>query len=140
MNLRQLLFVVMACLGAVSSGNAGNIQHSGDWWREQTQSTKYHYAAGLFDGMTVGLNLLEFGMSTEILIKTVTSRAGEVSAQKHVHISGAQLVDALDRFYSDSRNRNITVSNASTVVAHAVAGMPREELLKLIEQYRKPGC
>lgn len=140
MNLRQMLLVVMAFLGAVSSGNAGNVKHDGDWWREQKQSAKYHYAAGLFDGMTVGVNFLEFGMSAEILIKTETPNADNAAGQKFVHIGGGELVDGLDKFYSDSRNRTIIVSNASTVFVNSVAGMPRDALLKLIEQYRKPGC
>jgi hypothetical protein len=140
MNLRQIFPVVMVVFGAVSSGNAGNAQHNGDWWREQTQSAKYHYAAGLFDGMTVGLNLLEFGMSTEILVKTETQNADQPAGRKSIHIGGGQLVDGLDEFYRDSRNRNITVANASMVVAQRVSGMPRGALLKMIEQLRKPGC
>jgi hypothetical protein len=140
MNLRQVLLVAVAFIGAVSSGDAGNAQHNGDWWREQTQSAKYHYAAELFDGMTVGLNFLEFGMSTDILIKTGAPNADEAASQKCVHVSGRQLVSGLDELYFDSQNRNITVANASMVVVHSVSGMPQGALLKMIEQFRKPGC
>ena len=57
-----------------------------------------------------------------------------------MEIGGGELVDGLDKFYSDSRNRTIMLSNASTVFVNSVAGMPRDALLRLIEQYRKPGC
>jgi hypothetical protein len=140
MNLRQFLLAAMVIIGAFSSGNAGVAQHNGDWWRQQTQSAKLQYAARLFDGMTVGLNVLELGMSTEILVKTEPQSAGETAGQKHVHINGGQLVESLDKFYEDSRNSNITVANASIVVVHSVSGTPRSTLLAMIEQLRKPGC
>jgi hypothetical protein len=140
MKLRQMLLVVMAFLGTFAFGNAENTKHDGDWWREQKQSAKYHYAAGLFDGRTIGFNFLESGISAEILIKTGTPNSDEPASRKYIHISGGQLVDGLDKFYSDSRNRTITVSNACTVVVYTVAGMSQDALLKMIEQYRKPGC
>lgn len=140
MNLRQMLLVVMVLLGTVLSGNAENVKHDGDWWRSQKQFAKYHYAAGLFDGTTVGFNFLEFGMSAEIFFKTGGPNSYKTTSQKHFHITGGQLVDGLDRFYSDYRNRSIAITNAVTVVVYSVTGMPKGALNKMIEQYRKPGC
>jgi hypothetical protein len=90
--------------------------------------------------MTVGFNFLEFGMSAEIRFKTGVSSSNKTAGQKYVHITGGQLIDGLDRFYSDNRNRRIAVSNAVTVLLHGVSGMPRDALDKMIEQYRGIGC
>jgi hypothetical protein len=127
-------------LGTVLSGNAENVQHEGNWWRSQMQSEKYHYTAGLFDGMTAGFNFIEFGMSAQILFKTGNPNSHKTASKNYVHITGGQLVDGLDKFYSDYRNRSIPVSNAVTVVLNSVAGMPQDTLIKMIEQYRKGGC
>jgi hypothetical protein len=140
MNVRQVIFVVMAFLVAVLSGNAENVRHDGNWWRSQTQSAKYHYVAGCLDGVTVGSNFLEFGMSTEISFKTEISNSYNTPGQTNIHITGVQLVGGLDKLYSDDRNSSIAVSNAVSVILHGAAGAPQGDLIKMIEQYRKPGC
>jgi hypothetical protein len=140
MNPRRMVFVVIALWGTVLTGNAQNGQHDGDWWRSQNQLAKYHYAAGLLDGMTVGFNFLEFGMSAEIRFKTGVPSSSKTASQKSVHISGGQLIDGLDRFYSDNRNGRVAISNAVTVILDGVAGMPQTALKKMIEQYREVGC
>ncbi len=140
MSQRQVLLVVTAFLCTGLSGNAESVDHDGNWWRSQMQSAKYQYAARLFDGSTGGFNFLEFGMSADIPVKTANPNSCGTGSQKYVHITGGQLIDGLDKFYSDHRNRNIAISNAVTVVVCRVAGMPQDALLKMIEQYRKVGC
>ena len=140
MNLRQVLLVAMAILGAALPGNAEDVRQDGNWWRLQIKYVKSHSVADILDKMTVGPNLAAFGMTVNVPLKPGTAKSYNATSQTFVRITGAQLVDGLDKLYSDNRNGDITLSNAVTVVAHGAAGMPRNELAKMIEQYRKNGC
>jgi hypothetical protein len=136
----KVLVVATAILAGASGSVAADTDHSGQWWRDQEHQAKYQAVARLFDGQTIGSNLLEFGMSARVLLKAERLPKGESTTQKYVSFDGAQLVDGLDRFYSDPRNAVIPVSKASQVVLHSVAGTPRRAVQEMTEEYRKPGC
>ena len=48
-----------------------------------------------------------------------------------------QLVDGLDSFYKDYRNRTIKVHDAVWLVVNEIAGTPQQTMGKLIESYRQ---
>ena len=55
-------------------------------------------------------------------------------------VTNGQLVDGLDDFYSDYRNRRILLSNAIWLVSNSIAGEDKKKLEKMIENWRKnPG-
>jgi len=140
MSRRHVGLFALVFVAALSSANAADVDHNGQWWREQRLPAKYQYAGGLFNGLTVGSNLLEFGMSAQVLVKPETQvREGSVP-QKYVRFDGGQLIEGLDKFYADPRNTKIPISKASRIFVYSVAGAPRDELLRLVEEYRKPGC
>ena len=53
------------------------------------------------------------------------------------NVTNGQLVDGLDKFYSDFRNRRIKVNDAVWLVLNQVAGEPEAEMEKMIENWRK---
>ena len=140
MKLRPVLFVAIAIFGAVLSGKAEEVSRDGNWWRAQITSAKFHSVADILDRMTIGPNLSAFGMTVNVPLKPGIANPYNSTTQTFVRITGVQLVDGLDRLYSDDRNSGITLSNAVTVVAHGAAGIPKDTLVKMIEQYRKAGC
>lgn len=140
MKRRQLLLTVMALVSAVSCSFSAYVEHTGEWWRGQSLAAKYEYVGLTFEGKTVGSNLLGFGLSAQIRVKPAGSMPKGSTIPASIQVDGGQLVEGLDRFYSDPRNANIQVSKASLVFVYRVAGMPRETLLTMIEEFRKPGC
>ena len=143
MKLRPLLFVAIALLGASLSGNAEDVKLDGNWWRSQAQPAKFHHAARFFDGQTAGFNFLELGMSADVLLKSEAPNSynsQRSDTPRYVQITGVQLVNGLNELYSDDRNSGITLSNAVRVIVHLAAGTPQKALVKMIEEYRKPGC
>jgi hypothetical protein len=140
MNRGKMLLVALGFVVGVSSGFAGVPEHNGQWWQEQESTTKHQYASRMFDGLTIGANLLEFGMSAQVKLTTDAPVPAGTAFQQSVRFDGGQLVDGLDRFYSDPRNTNVLVSRASRIFVHTVAGTPRDVLRKMTEESRKPGC
>jgi hypothetical protein len=140
MKRNHIFLLVMATLAVISSVATAEVQHNGEWWREQGLSTKYAYASRMFTGLTVGANMLEFGMSAQVRVENAEQSSGNTASQKYVQFDGRELVEGLDRLYADPRNINIPVSKASQVFVHIVARTPREVLSRMIEEYRKPGC
>jgi hypothetical protein len=53
------------------------------------------------------------------------------------NVTSGQLADGLTAFYSDYRNRRILVSNSVWLVLNEIAGTPKDEMDKLIENWRK---
>ncbi len=132
--------VIASVIVALSTGIAGEVEHNGQWWRDQNPTEKYRYAARMFDGLTVGSNFLEFGMSVQVVVNPVPSSRRTQASQQYVRFDGGQLVEGLDRLYADPRNAAITVPRASQVFVQSLAGTPRATLQKMIEEFRKPGC
>jgi hypothetical protein len=53
------------------------------------------------------------------------------------NVTTGQLVDGLDEFFKDYRNRKILISNGVWIVLRSISGMPQDELEKMIESYRR---
>lgn len=140
MTAKVITFGALLVLIAVSVGIAAEAEHDGQWWRAQARAEKLRYAARLFDGQTVGANLLEFGMSAQVLVRPDTPARQIAAAQKPVRFDGGELVGNIDRFYTDPRNMTIPVSKATVVFLQSAAGASRDALKRMTEEYRKPGC
>jgi hypothetical protein len=53
------------------------------------------------------------------------------------HVTNSQLVDGLDTFYADYRNRKLRIPDGIWLVLNSVAGTPQQDLEKMIESFRK---
>ena len=136
----HMILSAIVMLAGWSIGTAAEAEHNGGWWREQDLTEKYRYAARLFDGLTMGSNLLEFGMSAQVLVKGEKSADHTSGLHQYVRFDGGQLVEGIDKFYADPRNVNIPVSKASLLFVQSAAGVPRATVQRMTEEYRKPGC
>jgi hypothetical protein len=122
----------------------GDFSTDGNWWLSLPKNVRAVYVAGFFDGKELGHNF-----STWKYLSPNASKAEQASvnkarqsyseySQKYSHnITFDQLVDGLDSFYSDYRNRRIQLSGGVWLVLNAVAGTPEDELNKMIENWRK---
>jgi hypothetical protein len=53
------------------------------------------------------------------------------------NVTNGQVVQGLDEFYSDYRNRRIKVASGVWIVLNEISGKSKDEMQKLIETHRK---
>jgi len=53
------------------------------------------------------------------------------------HVTNSQIVDGLDKFYADYRNRRILIYRATWIVVHMMAGSPQKELDDMLDYERQ---
>lgn len=117
-------------------------RRDGNWWLDLQKNVKINYAVGFFDGMELGNRFSYWkNLSGTKAQKYCTARAvdsySEYSQKYFGNVTAGQLSDGLDSFYADYKNRRILVSNAVWLVVNGIAGMPEEELKKMVESWRQ---
>lgn len=135
--MRQFLLIV-ALLAASSPLLAqDDRRRDGSWWLGLGNAPEKHsYAIGIFDGMIVGSRLSYWPLPSSQQSR-VAAAFNDWGAKYFSKITAKQLVDGLDEFYLDNRNRNIQTEDAIWLVANAVAGKPQAQLDKMVESYRE---
>lgn len=98
------------------------------------------YIGGLKDGVALEAGFLadvladsSFPPSDTVVIHNYVSSTGRYSN----NISVEQLMDGLDSFYSDYRNRSILLMWAVFYISKEIAGTPETQLNTLIEDLRR---
>ncbi len=116
-------------------------RRDGNWWTGETETFKLAYVAGFYDGMDLGNRFSYWDLLKEDTMKSCLSRVStsfSTYEQKYMgNTTNSQLVDGLDSFYSDYRNRRIVLPSAVWLVVNGIAGMPQKDLDKMIESWRK---
>jgi hypothetical protein len=119
-------------------------RRDGNWWVGETPDVKLNYAVGFFDGMKLGYNFSYWGMTKESDKKVMTPCMSDVnksysdySDKYFSNVTNDQLVDGLDNFYKDYRNRKIKVPDAVWLVVNSISGKPQNEMDKMIENWRQ---
>ena len=140
--LKVTLLVVMGLFFiATPHSLAASDSRDGNWWRDQTDTIKIGYMAGFLDGIRLGHNFSDWGFmddpqSEPCLKKVMLSFIG--FQDKYLSsVKVGQLVDGIDAFYSDYKNRSISTHNAVWLVLNGIAGTPKEKLDKMIEASRR---
>jgi hypothetical protein len=121
-------------------------QHDGNWWIKDAKKdpdSELHqllYLVGFIEGMSDGLSRLD----VKIIVKHMNEKnnpcvAEVVNAYKKEDeytdaVTAGQLRDGLNDFYSDYRNRSISVTNAIDVVLRQIKG---EDVDSLILAHRR---
>ncbi len=136
-----LLVSVSVCL------HSSEARRDGNWWKSQTRALKLDYMVGFFDGMRLGYNFSywEFAQDDAAhgnadCVSKVGKSYNSLNDKYFSNVTNDQIVDGLDVFYSDYRNRRIKIADAVWLVVNEMAGTPRKELDKLIESWRKRLC
>jgi hypothetical protein len=116
-------------------------RRDGNWWRDQDRLTRSVYIIGFFDGMDLGKNFSywKFANKKEMnsCMGKVAESYNEYSAKYFKNVTNMQLVDGLDSFYADFRNRSIQVADTVWLVVNSIAGTPQEKLDLMIENWRR---
>jgi hypothetical protein len=146
MTLRPLVrfaaVMLVLCVAAPLSRNQEYDRRDGNWWMQLDAIAKANYLAGFLDGMELG-NRVAFltDDSGEKDYNTVSSKAAAAFASYRAkylaNVSGIRLVDELDEFYSDARNRQIPIYDGVWVVLNQLAGKSHAVMQPLIESMRK---
>jgi len=103
--------------------------------------TRSVYVIGFFDGMDLGHNFSYWNFTKDKKMNACMLMVGEsyadYSSKYFTNVTNGQLVDGLDSFYADFRNRSIRVADAVWLVVNGIAGTPQEELDTIIENWRR---
>ena len=135
------IFFISLLLLSFNIYSQTNDRRDGNWWNNLDANTKYYFVTGFFDGMDLGNNFSYWGITnsnTECNCISKTIESYNYYADKYFkNVTNVQLVDGLNDFFSDYRNRRIRISSAVWLVTNSIVGTPKEELDKMIESWRK---
>jgi hypothetical protein len=53
------------------------------------------------------------------------------------NVSNVQIVNGLNTFYSDDKNKSIPIHGAVWIVLNSISGTPQEQINKMIENFRR---
>jgi hypothetical protein len=134
-----LLICLLTIVPALSVAEEN--RRDGNWWREQDRFTRSVYIIGFFDGMDLGHNFSywDFVKDKEMnaCMGKVAESYADYSSKYFKNVTNVQLVDGLNSFYTDFRNRSIRIADAVWLVVNGIAGTPQEKLDSMIENWRR---
>ena len=136
-----LILLLLLC-GSLAPGQSPyTYRRDGNWWVSQTREGKVFYVLGFLDGMDLGNRFsywrtLDKDKDDPNVAKSIDSYA-EMGRTYLSNVTTGQLVDGLDTFYGDYRNRRIEVYGAVWLVLNGIAGTPQDKLDKMTESWRK---
>lgn len=144
------ILLVAALLMLSGAGQADELRIDGSWWNAKTKSQKIVYILGFVDGLVYTQKL--FG--TALMLAgadpqtdkwspdraLITEQAGKI-ANNQIHrdfsnTTAGQLMEGLDKIYSDYRNTGIQVQEAIIVVVRSIDGTSDDDIVKLLERKR----
>ncbi len=98
----------------------------GDFWIPRTQDTKLMYVIGFVDGRNDGINDLAEVLGTTIDDPRVSKLGSKITT--------GQMVDGVDEFYKDWRNRQVLLRDAMQYVEDEARGKDDSKVLLVMRQ------
>jgi hypothetical protein len=98
----------------------------GDFWIPKNQDVKLSYVVGFVDGRNDGINEAAEAVGTKIDDPRLSKLASEVTV--------GQIVDGVDEFYKDWRNRKVLLRDAMQYVEDEAKGKDDSKLLLVMRQ------
>lgn len=133
------LALMFAAVSTVLAQDAN--RRDGNWWRDQTRLSQANYITGFFDGMELGHRFSIWKNVNDKKAGDAVYRASisyeEYSRRFLGAVTAGQLVDGLNDFYADYRNRSIRVHDGVWLVVNQIAGTPKEQVDSMVENWRK---
>lgn len=123
----KLLVTFVFLLTTLIAADAGE-HHDGKWWLKQSALEKAIYTTGMMDGVYIGTSIVGHDGVAQF-----NRAADRLLEQKNTK----QVVDGVDAFYHDFRNRNIPTAGAIWIVCQQINGATDEQLSGIILQYRQ---
>lgn len=120
---------IIACYA--NATRADTSTHDGRWWIRLSALEKAIYTTGILDGVDVGEGIsVRRGLdATDDYVKEVHHLFGKVNTK--------QMVDGIDVFYRDFRNRSIPTYAAAWFVAMQISGADEARLQEFLVQMRR---
>ena len=112
-------------------------ERDGDGWRTLNRQEKSLYVSGLFDGIDTGLRLGTQDTNEKDCLQKVAESFFKNHDKYIVGRINSQIIDGLDNFYNDIKNRKIPVRQAFFIVLMQIAGDSDEIINKHIFELRK---
>ena len=141
--MKRIMLAVLIILVSVVYVGADEVRFDGNFWRQQNRIMKEFFIAGVIGGISAGQDRV-LGSAMEGVgdgkismecFNTVSSLKKSLEAGL-MKIEVGQLVDGIDEFYSDFKNRSVKVRWSFLVVMQQIKGTPKEEIEKFIESVR----
>jgi hypothetical protein len=116
-------------------------RRDGNWWRQQPGIVRLSYVTGFFDGLEL-CHRFSYWKFVGNPDKDKSAIDAHESYSEHVNkylinVTNIQVVDGLNEFYNDFKNRKIMVYDAIWLILNAISGKPEKEMKKMIENWRK---
>src|ERR1700722_4184936 len=92
----------------------------GDFWLPRTKDAKIMYVVGFIDGRNDGINDAAEALGTKVDDPRVAKLASEITV--------GQIVDGVDEFYKDWRNRKVLLRHAMEYVEDEAKGKDDSKL------------
>lgn len=130
----------------ISAPCLADLRIDGNWWNgSNNRSEKANYIIGLYDGMELSsFPILFYAFSTPKYDKNrmecaqaINKATIDFNKEFFSNVKIGQIVDGIDLFYKDYKNRKISVMNALYVVLNGISGKSEENLKSMTENYRK---
>jgi hypothetical protein len=127
MKSRQLaVFVALLLVFGFSLSSDAQSDFDGDFWITKAYAVKVSYVVGFIDGRNDGVNEAAEAVGTDIRDPRISKLASGVTV--------AQIVDGVDDFYKDWRNRRILLRHAMQYVLDEAQGKDDSKLLPSMRQ------
>jgi hypothetical protein len=128
------LMVGLAMLSPVARDDTS--RRDGNWWVMRSDSSKANYMIGFYDGIKLGGEFSYWNFTKDDAeFKKISDAYQEYEDKYIANITAREVVDGLNVFYKDSRNRRILVNDAVWLVLGQIAGDP--DMDRTIENWRR---
>lgn len=132
-----LLLTLSLVSGAAYAQDAN--RRDGNWWRATAPAARTTYMVGVFDGVILGCNFAHWSYEANSAqsqsISDAVSSCDSHKARFLANVKSGQLVDGLNAFYDDFRNRSIVIDFAVWLVLNQIAGT--SNVNTMIENFRR---
>ena len=141
--MKKLILVAIIILGTVAYGAADEIRFDGNFWNKSDRTVKDFFVSGILGGIIAGqdrvtasaMEGVEKGQVDIKCFAAISSLKNSLEADLE-KIEVGQIVDSMDDFFSDSKNRPIKVKWAFLVVMQQIKGTSEAEIRKFIESIK----
>jgi len=127
-------------LGLISiSLSFGQNKYDGYWWNNLNDDEKLFLVIGMFQGMELGnfVTFLKYNKDDREKYDNIYNAAKEkYFGVGKIDYSNQQVVDGIDKFYSDYKHRNINIRNALFVVGLELTDAPQKDIDMVLKIFR----
>jgi hypothetical protein len=133
------IFLLVGIFIILSSSNVySDESRNGNWWRSLQIEQKCHYLIGILDGLDLAVTFLYMDEREDQKITREVIVLKELNQQKYLkNVTYEQLIDGLNDFFSDFKNRNIETNMGIFIVLKMIRGDSEDEINTMVKNLRR---